>query len=154
MCAPAPLESMPLYLPRSIQEQLWERALRTPAEEVVGAIFRTGTALRVEPLRNRARDRADSFLVDPEEWIRVFLGGRALGSSLWAIYHSHPQGPAALSARDREDAYPVIQLVLDLRELRLHAFSPPLWTELALRPAVHPREGSGRASGTPPRPPL
>jgi proteasome lid subunit RPN8/RPN11 len=43
--------------------------------------------------------------MDPAELIRVLRELRGTGERLFAIYHSHPQGPAELSRKDIERAY-------------------------------------------------
>jgi proteasome lid subunit RPN8/RPN11 len=45
------------------------------------------------------------FQLDPREQFRVFQSIEDRGWDLLAIYHSHPLGPAGLSASDIEQAY-------------------------------------------------
>ena len=45
-------------------------------------------------------NRSDHFLMEPKEQFAVVKDIRAAGLEMLAIYHSHPQTPASLSAED------------------------------------------------------
>lgn len=52
------------------------------------------------------------FRMEPVEQLRAFDLMEAGGLDLVAIFHSHPSGPATLSATDiAEAAYPVVQII-------------------------------------------
>ncbi len=77
-------------------------AVRADAEarapqECCGLVWRGPSGVRVEPAANQAAEPTLAFEIAPGALIR---GARGL-EALAAIYHSHPDGPAALSATDR-----------------------------------------------------
>jgi proteasome lid subunit RPN8/RPN11 len=53
------------------------------------------------------------FVMDPYEQLRAFDWIESHGLDLVGIFHSHPTGPAAVSATDiSEAAYPVVHVIL------------------------------------------
>lgn len=74
-----------------------------------------GDAGRVEAvlaMANAAQSHA-RFRIDPQEQLRAFEWIDARGLDLVGIFHSHPVGPAMVSAIDIAEAtYPVIHIVL------------------------------------------
>lgn len=95
-------------LPRAIMDALVGHALRSPRLEVCGLIGGVGeVAVSRHPVANVARDPARRFEMDPRGQIDVFRALREENQELYAIYHSHPDGPAEPSATDLEQAaYP------------------------------------------------
>ena len=83
-----------------------------PSEEVCGLVVeRAGGALEVVPIRNAAGDgqgpgggaaRRHAFVLDPREHLAVERRIREQGGRVAALYHSHVDAPARLSAADRE----------------------------------------------------
>jgi proteasome lid subunit RPN8/RPN11 len=59
------------------------------------------------PARNVAAHPAREFRIEPREVLAVLRGAEDAGRALAALYHSHPEGGAGLSARD------VAELVVD-----------------------------------------
>lgn len=57
----------------------------------------------LHPTRNIATD-SDGFEIDPAEHIRLLRAAREGGRQIVGCYHSHPNGKAGLSERDREGA--------------------------------------------------
>lgn len=71
---------------------------------------------RAIPLPNVASEPAHAYLAEPESLYQVLLDMEERGEELIGIYHSHPNGPPALSDRDREQAFwpGVVHLVVSL----------------------------------------
>ncbi len=61
-------------------------------------------ALAVHEARNLADDPARHFLVDPEIQFRLLRALRGTGREIIGCFHSHPNGRAEPSPRDREGA--------------------------------------------------
>lgn len=62
-------------------------------------------------VRNQAQSPV-RFVMDPHEQLRAFDWIEANGLELVGIFHSHPAGPAAVSATDiAEAAYEVVHLI-------------------------------------------
>lgn len=59
---------------------------------------------RAVPARNVAADPASTFEIDPAALIAAERAARGGGPMLLGYYHSHPNGRAEPSARDRADA--------------------------------------------------
>jgi len=73
-----------------------------------------GRGMQVETvlqIRNKAQSPT-RYSMDPQEQLHAFDWIDSNGMELLAIYHSHPAGPAAVSATDIEEAaYPVVYVV-------------------------------------------
>lgn len=105
-----------------------------------------GQPCRLYPVRNIAGDARHRFAMDPAEQIAAMRTMRDRQESLFAIYHSHPLGPAQPSALDMaEAAYPdVLYLIIALSTagetqlggFYLHDHSPER-VELDIQPAGH-----------------
>ncbi len=52
------------------------------------------------------RDARSAFLFDPTQWLSLLKEADARGERLVCVVHAHPDGPAAFSAEDREQAAP------------------------------------------------
>ncbi|MBF0294146.1 MAG: M67 family metallopeptidase [Magnetococcales bacterium] len=92
-------------LPRILVNKILSHAQRAVPRECVGVLSGQGRrASAWHPLTNIATDE-NRFLADPGEQIRLFAGLREAGSEVVAIYHSHPRGPATMSATDLEQAW-------------------------------------------------
>lgn len=118
-----------------------------PARERCGLVTRVEGRLVVVPVPNVAADPATRFDMDPATLLRIHGELAASGGEIVAAWHSHVEGSAVLSARDREEAVaggrPLLpgaeQLVLGVRagrvtELRRYRFSEGAFVELPLRP--------------------
>lgn len=71
-------------------------------------------ATRVHPARNALASRY-RYDLHPEDLVRIVTAVEAAGEAIVAIFHSHPDGPATLSASDvRESRWDVVQLVAGL----------------------------------------
>jgi len=88
-----------------VLERLVAEARRSPGEECCGLLAgREGAITAVFPARN-ALASATAFEIGPAELFRLFREMRATGLEHLGIYHSHPVGGHAPSARDIESAY-------------------------------------------------
>lgn len=121
-----------VVLPRRVAIQLMHEAQIRSDEEACGLIAEdpASGARVVYPVPNVAQDRAHAFEMDPKRLVAVHRTMRERGQSLWAVYHSHPQGDATPSAADlRETGHPeAVQIIvsLDIRgvlQLRAWRFS-------------------------------
>ncbi len=82
-------------------------------EEGCGVILEGGEGARVLALRNAyAGDRRCGFAFEPGQWLQACLAADAVGERVSWVFHSHVDGPAALSAQDRAAAAPAGQLLL------------------------------------------
>jgi proteasome lid subunit RPN8/RPN11 len=88
-----------------------------PGREACGLVLRRGGALEVVPVPNVA-DRAhaedparfprgarEAFAMDPAALLAVHERNDREGGAIAAVWHSHVEAEAALSAQDRADAF-------------------------------------------------
>lgn len=98
---------MRVRISRALLDAIISRAAASPAAEVCGLLLGRGVAIeQVEHCRNVADDSRTSFEVDPAALIAVHRAARQGGPRLLGHYHSHPNGIAAPSDRDRAAAEP------------------------------------------------
>ncbi len=125
----------PVILPRTLVNRLLSEAQRSPEAEVCGLIAaRGGEPTDVYPVTNVANEPGKLFRMDPKGLIEAMRRIRERDETLFAIYHSHPHGPAIPSSTDlREAEYPetlylIISLgtegVLEMRGYRLEKENP------------------------------
>jgi proteasome lid subunit RPN8/RPN11 len=69
--------------------------------EACGLVLLGDHGSRVVRAANSAPDPGTRFEIGPEELLRELATAQERGEVLIAIYHSHPDGPAALSPEDR-----------------------------------------------------
>jgi proteasome lid subunit RPN8/RPN11 len=90
-------------LPETIAERLRNHARRNRNVEVCGLISeQAGSPRHVYAIRNIATDPRCFYEMDPTEQIHAMKTMRENGESLFAIYHSHPNGLPHPSATDIE----------------------------------------------------
>ena len=98
------LHSAPILLPRGVALELVQWAASAAPAEACGAIVGRRTAAGTEVLAAlRGRNLActsDRFELDPGDLVGMDAKALEAGAELVAIWHSHPAGPAQLSARD------------------------------------------------------
>ena len=107
-----------IKLPRPLVRQLLSEAQHSPSAEVCGLISaRDGEPFRVYPVPNVSQTPARFFTMDPKSQIHAMRSMRDAGEELFAIYHSHPDGPATPSAEDlAQAAYPgALYLIISLQ---------------------------------------
>ena len=99
------------------------QACATPQLEICGLLSAThGRAMRCIPVPNVAERPQCRFTMDPAHLIEAFRDMRQRGEELYAIYHSHPQGPGGPSSTDIEQAaYPDALYLI----IALHGVEPP-----------------------------
>lgn len=105
-CGPIPAAI--LVLPPALRDRLAAETARAFPRECCGLIegVRRGEeieAIRLHPARNLA-PTPDRFEIDPAEQFRLLRALRATEREVVGCYHSHPNGVARPSARDREMA--------------------------------------------------
>jgi len=104
-------------LPRNLVNKILAHAQHSPEDEVCGLIgSMDGHAVDIYPVQNVAEDTHKLFQMDPKQQIDAMRALREQGHELFAIYHSHPDAPAAPSAADLEQAgYPdALYLIISL----------------------------------------
>lgn len=94
-----------VQLPPTFVERLVEWALRAAPREACGLFTGVADASRVvvtgvHLAQNLAR-RPDRFELDPGTLVRVDREAEERGEAVLAVWHSHPDRPAALSPLDR-----------------------------------------------------
>ncbi|MCO6412600.1 MAG: M67 family metallopeptidase [Thiogranum sp.] len=129
-----------IRLPRELCEQILAHARSAPDVEVCGLVAASnGIPLRCVPVSNIARQPQRYFTMDPKQQIDAFRVMRERGEQLFAIYHSHPRGPAHPSDTDLQEAgYPdVVHIIVsadssDPAPLRCYRFIAGKIVELEL----------------------
>jgi len=104
-------------LPRPLVNRLLAAAQADPEREVCGLVgAREGVPTTFYPVANVADSPSRLFRMDPKGQIDALRAMREAGERLFAIFHSHPQGPARPSATDlAEAAYPeALYLIVSL----------------------------------------
>ncbi len=90
-----------IALPRSLVEQIIGHVLTSPSREVCGLVGAVGgLAANTYPVKNVSTEPECRFEMDPRQQIAAMREMRDAGEGLFAIYHSHPQGPPAPSPVD------------------------------------------------------
>ena len=80
---------------------------RAYPHEGCGVILEGPGGARSQPLANAcAGDPRQGFAFEPREWLRVCRDADAAGERVVAVFHSHVDAPALLSAVDRAAAAP------------------------------------------------
>jgi proteasome lid subunit RPN8/RPN11 len=101
-------EPLFLLLPQSLQDGIAAQARVAFPRECCGLIegCRKGNSVHasaIHPVRNLASE-PDRFDLDPAEHFRLLRSLRGTGREIVGCYHSHPNGRAGLSPRDRAGA--------------------------------------------------
>jgi proteasome lid subunit RPN8/RPN11 len=120
---------MATQLHRTLVNDLLHRAQTHPDTEICGLVSRRNSEITLYAVDNVASDPGNLFEMDPRQQIDAMRQIRENGDQLFAIYHSHPHGPATPSAEDLQRAdypealYLIIALgttgVLEMRGYRL-----------------------------------
>jgi proteasome lid subunit RPN8/RPN11 len=111
-----------LVLPDPLRDQIEQAARAAFPRECCGLVegVRDEQGARVtaiHPARNLAPE-ADRFEIDPKDQVRVIRMLRGTGRDIVGCYHSHPNGRAEPSERDRESAFgeDFLWLILALKQ--------------------------------------
>lgn len=90
-----------VLLPEQVVSAIQSHSENCVPEECCGLVASddAGLVRFVYPLTNFDHSPT-SFNLDPYESYRAFLHAEAMGWSITAVFHSHPQGPDQLSQRD------------------------------------------------------
>lgn len=90
----------------SVVSHLSDWARVDPTHECCGLLAgRDGVVTHAFPAENVAADPTKNYEMAPKEIVRLMREFRASGLTFLGIYHSHPNGENAPSARDIERAY-------------------------------------------------
>jgi proteasome lid subunit RPN8/RPN11 len=97
-----------LVLPPALRAHIEDAARTAFPRECCGLMegLCSGDAVRaiaLHPARNLSAD-AERFEIDPTDHFAALHASRANGHEIVGCYHSHPNGVAQISARDREGA--------------------------------------------------
>lgn len=108
--AKPPLALTRIALPRAALRVIEGAAQAAWPRECCGLLvgLRQGAAVeitRANPSPNRAADPRVAFEIDPELWLRLTRTLEDGPESVVGLYHSHPDGPPAPSARDLAAAW-------------------------------------------------
>ncbi len=113
-------------LPQNIYHRVLNEARDSPEAEICGLISaHQHTPVRCYSITNAHPRPASAFDMAAGELVCALRHMREQGEQLWAIYHSHPQGPGTPSSRDiAECGYPeTLHLVITPHlEPPLHAW--------------------------------
>ncbi len=104
-------------IPRTVANLILAHVQRHEEREACGLIAgKDGRPLRCYEIPNVASEPATRFQMDPAAQIDAMRRMREAGEELFAIYHSHPRGPALPSSIDlAEAAYPdTLYLIVSL----------------------------------------
>ena len=120
-----------LRIARPAWEAAWAGVKRAAPWEAVGALVGRDCAEEAVFLPNVAEDPRVAYRADPKALLRLLRRLDEENKKLFAFFHSHPEGLAYPSARDREEArWPVPYLIFGLAEGRARAFRLPSGEEV------------------------
>lgn len=108
-----------IALPHHIIKEIVAHAESQNEHEVCGLVSRNpDNRFHRYPVKNVANNSHCRFIMDPQEQIEAMRTIRENNESLFAIYHSHPDGPALPSLTDlMEAAYPdALNLIVSLSQ--------------------------------------
>lgn len=120
-----------LYVPRRVLEATWAHLAGEAPKEGVGLWAGRREVERAIPLPNVHPRPEAAYLADPLALVRALRALEGEGLSLLAIYHSHPQGPAFPSPKDRLEAHWRVPYVIFGRD-GVRAFLLPEGREVPL----------------------
>jgi proteasome lid subunit RPN8/RPN11 len=110
-----------LEIPEDLLSRVIEHARREYPLESCGILAgKKGKITRVYSMENTEKS-SSSYLMAPEEQLKVFREVEEEGLELSAIYHSHPHSPAFPSQRDVDYAFYPDSLILIISLMDLKA---------------------------------
>jgi proteasome lid subunit RPN8/RPN11 len=136
---------MTLRIPRALLDQVYAHARAGAPQEVCGMLGGrreadgTHAVARAQPVRNVHARPVGEYQLDPAEQLRITLRWEdEEGVDVLGFYHSHPAGPARLSATDAARAsWPgASYLLVHLRPTEGHLSAR--WDDGARRFALEP----------------
>jgi proteasome lid subunit RPN8/RPN11 len=93
-----------IELTEDLTAELIGRARAEAPQEACGLIGVGRGEITLYRAENAAERPQESFVIAPKEQLRLIRSIEDVGQELRGIYHSHPQGPAVPSPRDKEIA--------------------------------------------------
>lgn len=107
-----------LEIPNHIFSQMVEQAEAEAPIEACGILAGKGSRVKKLYEMTNTDKSSDHFLMEPAEQFRAAKRIRSAGLEMLAIYHSHPETPARLSAEDIRLALTpdVTYVILSLRD--------------------------------------
>lgn len=94
-----------ITIPRTLANRLLTLAQLTPTLEICGLIATdTNKKHHTYPINNVADTPQHNFEMHPQQQIAAFKNIREKQQTLFAIYHSHPDGEASPSTKDIQDS--------------------------------------------------
>jgi len=148
-----PVKPRSLVLSDALHRQLSAEARAAYPNECCGLLEGvrhddTIEVLALRPTRNLA-DAPDAFEIDPAEHIRLLRTLRGTGREIVGCYHSHPNGEARPSARDRAQAQDrnFVWLICAAPLLRGFVWTGPDFAEIELTSARREVASRSAASG-------
>jgi [CysO sulfur-carrier protein]-S-L-cysteine hydrolase len=108
---------MNLTITSEVLDAVLQHAQSAYPNEGCGLLVGRNSVERFIPVKNLSASPTE-YEMDPAELIRVLRDLRGTDERLFAIYHSHPNGPAELSKKDIEQAYypEAAQIVISLSD--------------------------------------
>ncbi len=99
-----------IHLPRRVLARVEAASVAAYPDECCGFLVGRDDGARIDVSRhvaspNLAADRRHAFEIDPQLWLDLRRDLADGPERLVGLYHSHPDGPAAPSPRDRQDAW-------------------------------------------------
>lgn len=101
-----------LQIPNNIFEQMLRQAKAQAPIEACGILAGKDGAIEKLYKMTNVNKSSDHFMMEPEEQFKIVKDIRAAGLDMLAIYHSHPQTPARLSAEDIRALTPGVTYVI------------------------------------------
>lgn len=127
-----------LILPATLQSQIITETRSALPAECCGLMegIREGNAIRVtalHPTANLSPDPLSGFEIDPAVHFRLLRTLRGTGREVVGCYHSHPNGRAAPSPRDRANGCEDGFVWIIVANGAVAAFHGPQFQPLAIR---------------------
>lgn len=92
------------FLPDDLRLEIIEHCRGELPNEGCGLVaVRDGVVVRVYPTGNVDRSPV-SYTVPPEEYLAAIMDAEQNGWDIGGVFHSHPKGPAQMSATDLDRA--------------------------------------------------
>ncbi|MEK7298765.1 MAG: M67 family metallopeptidase [Candidatus Margulisiibacteriota bacterium] len=120
-----------LIIPAEIRSEMLAYVSKRPDIEMCGYLSgHAGRIQRMVPMTN-VDQAIDHFQFDPKEQFQAVKAARSAGEKLLAVFHSHPETPARLSAEDirllndPQMIYVVVSLALTPPDVKAYKINKP-----------------------------